>query len=299
MAGSDTFQWRIQDLRLRGPTFFRNYICTPPPLRGFPEATIKVYTWIFFSETTIKVYTWIFRISNFFFLWSHYKSVYLDFLGFPKATIKIYTWISWDFELHPPLVFFFSEATIKVYTWIFFWSHYKSLYLNFLKGGGGGSPPPPGSAPAFLCSYGARCQWDILSLIFFLNILSVIPKSSVGWREILIRPRPSVSQSICLSITFPFRTVARRRIAVSTINFTVMAPGCGVCGIVFHLDGLLSDFLKNFCKIEKNLLYILCVTIRFTYLGCGFTRFFHSCILLIRYEVFSYFKIWVIVSFHF
>ena len=44
-----------------------------PPLRGFPEATIKVYTWIFrisnctppplvffLSEATIKVYTWVF-----------------------------------------------------------------------------------------------------------------------------------------------------------------------------------------------------------------------------------------------
>ena len=34
--------------------------------------------------------------------WSHYKSLYLDFLGFRIAP--------------PPLVFFFSEATIKVYT---------------------------------------------------------------------------------------------------------------------------------------------------------------------------------------
>ena len=40
-------QWRIQVLRLRGPTFFRIHNCTPPPLRGFPEAIIKVYTWIF------------------------------------------------------------------------------------------------------------------------------------------------------------------------------------------------------------------------------------------------------------
>ena len=39
------------------------------------------------------------------FLWSHYTSLYLDFL--------------------------FPEATIKVYTWIFFLSHYKILYLHF------------------------------------------------------------------------------------------------------------------------------------------------------------------------
>ena len=66
-----------------------------PPLRGFPEATIKVYTWIFLG----------FRIASppfVFFLWSHYESLYLDLLGFRIA----------------PLVVFFSEATIKVYTWI-------------------------------------------------------------------------------------------------------------------------------------------------------------------------------------
>ena len=48
----------------------------------FPEATIKVYTWIFFC--------------------SHYKSLYLGFL-------KVYTYLCIS-----------SEATIKVYTWIFF-----------------------------------------------------------------------------------------------------------------------------------------------------------------------------------
>ena len=56
---------------VRGAHFFRISYCTPPPLRGFPVATIKVYTWIFlgfkfapplniFPEATIKVYTWIF-----------------------------------------------------------------------------------------------------------------------------------------------------------------------------------------------------------------------------------------------
>ena len=35
-------QWRIQFLKLRGPTFLGIRIA--PPLRGFPEATIKVYT---------------------------------------------------------------------------------------------------------------------------------------------------------------------------------------------------------------------------------------------------------------
>ena len=39
-------QWRIQVLRLGGGggTFLGFQIA--PPLRGFPEATIKVYTWI-------------------------------------------------------------------------------------------------------------------------------------------------------------------------------------------------------------------------------------------------------------
>ena len=31
-----------------GAHFFRISYCTPPPLRGFPEGTIKVYTWIIF-----------------------------------------------------------------------------------------------------------------------------------------------------------------------------------------------------------------------------------------------------------
>ena len=43
-----SLQWRRQVLRLRGPLYFRNYNCTPPPpLRAFPEATIKVYAWFF------------------------------------------------------------------------------------------------------------------------------------------------------------------------------------------------------------------------------------------------------------
>ena len=36
------------------PGFFRISICTPPPLRGFPEATIKVYTWIFTGRGMVK-----------------------------------------------------------------------------------------------------------------------------------------------------------------------------------------------------------------------------------------------------
>ena len=61
---------RIQVLRLGGSTFLG--IRISPPLRGFPEATIKVYTWFFLG----------FRIAPplSFFSWSHYKSLYCAFL---------------------------------------------------------------------------------------------------------------------------------------------------------------------------------------------------------------------------
>ena len=72
-----------------------------------------MYTWIIFFWSRFL------RISNCtpplcFFLWSHYKSVYLDFLGFRIAHNCV----------------FFSEATIKVYTWIVSacWSYIASQY---------------------------------------------------------------------------------------------------------------------------------------------------------------------------
>ena len=68
-----------------GPLFYKLEL--HPPLRGFPEATIKVYAYLCISS---------------------------------EATIKVYTWIFLGFRIAPPLVFFFPEATIKVYTWIFF-----------------------------------------------------------------------------------------------------------------------------------------------------------------------------------
>ena len=127
------------------PGFFRISNCTPPPCVFFPEATIKVYTWIFCSEATIKIYTYIFgRFPIAPPPWAFsLKPLWKSIPGF-------FLW----FRIAPPLVFFFSEATIKVYAWIFVWSHYKSvyldffcwshyksLYLNFLKGGA--RPPPP------------------------------------------------------------------------------------------------------------------------------------------------------------
>ena len=63
------------------PGFFSISNCTPPHEFFFPEATIKVYTWIF-SEATIKVYTYL-CISS-------------------EATIKVYTWIFLGFRIAPP-----------------------------------------------------------------------------------------------------------------------------------------------------------------------------------------------------
>ena len=116
-------QWRIQDLRLGGGggglLFYELEL--HPPLERFS--------------------------------WSHYQSLCLDFLGFriappheffSEATIKVYTYLCIS-----------SEATIKVYTWIiFFCSHYKSLYLNFLKGGARAARPPPPLDPPLDCHDG-------------------------------------------------------------------------------------------------------------------------------------------------
>ena len=52
--------------------------------------------------------------------WSHYKSLYLDFLGFRIAP-------------PPPCVFFLWSHYKSVYLVCFFCSHYKSLYLDFLR----------------------------------------------------------------------------------------------------------------------------------------------------------------------
>ena len=70
----EVYQWRIQVLRLRGAHFLGIRIAPTHPLRGFPEATIKVYTCIILG----------FRIAPppplSFFSWSHYKSLYCAFL---------------------------------------------------------------------------------------------------------------------------------------------------------------------------------------------------------------------------
>ena len=62
------------EIQKGGSTFLG--IIIAPPMRGFPEATIKVYTCIFLG----------FRIAPpmSFFSWSHYKSL-------SEATIKVYT----------------------------------------------------------------------------------------------------------------------------------------------------------------------------------------------------------------
>ena len=107
---------RIQVLRLGGSTFLG--ISIAPPLRGFHEATIKVYTWFVLG----------FRIAP--------PPLEFFFLG---ATIKVYrpTRICLGFRIAPPLRFFFWSHYKSIYAVHFFWSHYKSLYLEFKKGGSG------------------------------------------------------------------------------------------------------------------------------------------------------------------
>ena len=50
---------------------------------------------------------------------------------------------------------------------------------------------------------------------------------------------PSVRPSVCPSVTFSFRTVTRKRIAVFSQNFVM-----GVCCIVFDIDGMLFEFFS-------------------------------------------------------
>ena len=88
---------------VRGAHFFRISNCTPPPLRGFPEATTKLSLYLDF----------FFRISNCtppppleHFSWGHYKSLYLDF--FLRISICI-----------PLDHFAWSHYNSLLYTWIF------------------------------------------------------------------------------------------------------------------------------------------------------------------------------------
>ena len=72
--------------------------------------------------------------------------------------------------------------------------------------------------------------------------LFLSPAGAVGRaREILQCP-----PSVCLSVTFSFRTVTRKR--------DVM----GVCCIVFDIDGMLFEFFMNFLNIENFIFKISC-----------------------------------------
>ena len=79
----------------------------------------------------------------------------------------------------------------------------------------------------------------------------VISRGAEGpGREILQRP-PSVRLSVCPSVTFSFRTVTQKRIAVFSRNFAGMCTKSWGCA-VFDIDGMLFEFFMNFLNIEKN-----------------------------------------------
>ena len=60
----------------------------------------------------------------------------------------------------------------------------------------------------------------------------------------------SVRPSVCMSVTFSFRTVTQKRIAIFSQNFA------GTCtkswGCAGDIDGMLFKFFMNFLNIEKN-----------------------------------------------
>ena len=65
----------------------------------------------------------------------------------------------------------------------------------------------------------------------------------------------SVRPSVCLSVTFSFRTVTQKRIDVFSRNFAgTCTMTWGVCCIVFDIDGMLFEFFMNFLNIEKNII---------------------------------------------
>ena len=66
----------------------------------------------------------------------------------------------------------------------------------------------------------------------------------LGW-EIFKCPRPSVSPSVRLSVTFSFRTVTKKR---CRYVYHVM----GVCCIVFDIDGMLFECFMIFLNIETK-----------------------------------------------
>ena len=79
------------------------------------------------------------------------------------------------------------------------------------------------------------------------------PAGAVGpGREILQRP-PFVCLSVCLSVrpsvTFSFRTVTQKRIAVFSRNFAGTCTKWWGCALFFDIDGMLFEFFMNFLNI--------------------------------------------------
>ena len=102
----------------------------------------------------------------------------------------------------------------------------------------------------------------ILSYMYMYNCTSLITPTTDNTFSLVIsrrrrRPgdgrycnalRPSVHLSVCPSVTFSFRTVTQKRIAVFSRNFagTCTKSDMGVCCIVFDIDGMLFEFFMNF-----------------------------------------------------
>ena len=64
---------------------------------------------------------------------------------------------------------------------------------------------------------------------------------------------PSVRPSVCLSVTFSFRTVTQKRITVFSRNFAgTCTKSWGSACIVFEIDGMLFEFCMHFLNIEKK-----------------------------------------------
>ena len=84
-----------------------------------------------------------------------------------------------------------------------------------------------------------------------LSVYYLPPRPRAGDGRYGKSPCPSV----CLSVTFSFRTVTRKRIDVFSQNFAgtgTCTIVMGVCCIVFDFDGMLFEFFMNFLNIEKN-----------------------------------------------
>ena len=78
--------------------------------------------------------------------------------------------------------------------------------------------------------YTRMCSRDILMRGYPLNDFIISRGAEGPGREILQRP-PSVRLSVCLSVTFSFRTVTQKRIDVFSRNFAgtcTKSWGCAV-----------------------------------------------------------------------